>query len=118
MKRFGEVVVGAGVKTDDAIVNGVTRCQHEDRRRVAPRSQFSTDVEAVLFRQQHIKNHHIVRIGSCLLQRRGAVGRDVHGVRVLSKALGDHVGRRTLVFHEENSHGPLAIGQSECALER
>jgi hypothetical protein len=61
MKRFGQVVVRAGVETDDAIVHGVPSGEHEHRNRVAVRPKFATHVEAAFRRQQEVENDDIVR---------------------------------------------------------
>src|SRR5438105_1049993 len=58
-ERFREIVVGAYFQPGDAIVNGVTRRQHQDRRRDLPGTQLAAEVEPASTRQHHIEDDDV-----------------------------------------------------------
>ena len=104
MKRLREVIVRTGVESGDAIVNRVTRREHEDRNRVVRRPQLAAHLEAALHRQQQIEDHHVVRRTRAHLNSRHAVYGDVDRVSVLAQALRHQPGGRAFVFDQQDAH--------------
>ena len=86
VERLGQVVVGAGVESVDARLDGVARGQHQHRHVGAGGAQLAADRQAVLARQHHVEDDGVVVVLLALLRRRVAVARDVHGVGSLRAA--------------------------------
>ncbi len=74
-KGLGEVVVGAGIETGDAIDLGRAGSQH-DHRHLALASHQSQELESVEARHHHVEQHQIVLAGQRPAQSAAAV---VHG---------------------------------------
>ena len=56
VKGLDEVVVGAHVETGHAVVHGVARRQHENRRRVPGTANATTDLESVDIRKLQVEH--------------------------------------------------------------
>ena len=55
-------------------------------------------------RQQDVEDDQVVVVDAGLLERGGAVGGDVHGVRVLAQSLREHRCGDGLVLDDQNPH--------------
>ncbi len=102
-----QVIVGAGIQPRDAIVNGIARGQHENRRAETGAAQFAADRVAALQRQHHVQDDNVVRIDRRLIQGAFSVGRNIHRVSLLPQALGQESGDADFVFHQQNTHALL-----------
>ena len=83
-ERLGQVVVGPGVETLDAVADGVARGEHEDRHAVADLAQRPGGLQAVEARHHHV-HHDGVRVDAADPgEGLGAVGggRDVVAVEL------------------------------------
>ncbi len=60
IERFGQIVVGAGFQTGDAVVDGVACRQHTDGYVVAQRAQRGHHRHAVQFGHLHVQNKGVV----------------------------------------------------------
>ena len=55
-ERLGEIIVGARIKTGDAIVDGRSRRKHQDRSCVAACSQLTANFISIALRQQYVEH--------------------------------------------------------------
>src|SRR6185437_1621084 len=78
-ERLHEVVVGAGLQTADAIVDGAPRREHQDGRRDVAAAHLRAEVEAASARQHDVEDDDIVRVRE---RRIASVGERVHDHRV------------------------------------
>jgi hypothetical protein len=58
-KWLDEIVVGAGIEPEDAIVDGVLGRENQHRRRIAAGAQRGQHIEAVAFRQHEVEHDRI-----------------------------------------------------------
>ena len=65
----------------------------------------ATDGKAVLDRQHHVEDHGVVVGRADLEHGRLAVAGDVHGIRLLTQSLGQHLRGVRLVFDQQDAHG-------------
>ena len=106
IERLREIVVGAAVQAGDPRLDRVPRGQHQHGNRRSFLSNRTTHRETVLQRQHDIEDDRVVLGDGRLVHRAFAVAHDVHGVRLLAKALRQHLRRARFVFDKENPHGP------------
>ena len=60
-KRFGEIVVGAGVEAANAVVDGVARREHQHRGADSAFAQRSTEIEAAAAGEHDVENDDVIR---------------------------------------------------------
>src|SRR5262249_31319229 len=104
LERLDQIVVSAAVQTFDAVVNRVTRRQHENGRVDSARTQFAANLIAVFTRQHHVQNDQVVIVYLSLIERRLALRYDVDGVTFLAQPFGHKSGHARFVFDQQNSH--------------
>ena len=103
-ERFGEIVVGAGVESADALGDGVPRGQHQNRQVVAGRSQPPTDLEPVEARHHHIHDGDIGTVGDDLLQCLDTVTRRVDRIAVERQRPSERLTNRPIVVDHKDAH--------------
>ena len=104
-ERLDEVVVGAGVEARDAVVDGVSGGEHQDRELAAVLPEPARDVEAGHVREPDVEDHGLDarrRVGQ--LQRRLAVGRDLHHVAVVLEQAAEDALETRVVLDEQQVH--------------
>ena len=106
IERLREIVVGPAVQPGDPCLHRVARGQHQHRNRRSFLSNGTAHREAVLQRQHDIEHDSVVFGDGRLVHRTFAIANDVDGVRLLAKALRQHLRRARLVFDKEDAHGP------------
>jgi hypothetical protein len=106
-KRFGQVVIGAGVQPVNAVVQRIACCQHEHRRLPAGSTVSPADLEAVQIRQSQIEYHEIVRAHRKGLERGPARVYVINCPRNLPEGTAEEVGQLRLVFDDQDAHGTL-----------
>ena len=79
LERLDEVVVGAGVEADDAVVERVARGEHEDAHVVAP-VQLLRHLDPVELGQAEVEDHQIGQERVRRVERRHAVAGHAHVV--------------------------------------
>ncbi len=109
IERLGQVVVGAGVESLHARLDGVSRRQHENRHVGPGGANLAADRQAVAQRQHHVQHDGVVVVLKTLLRRRDAVARDVHRVGRLAQPLRDEAGSVRLVFDQQDPHASTII---------
>ena len=107
-ERLHEVVVGARVEAGHAVVDAVTRREHQDRRRDALRPQPAGDGEPVHPGHRHIEDDRVRR--RCLGVREGrpTVGDSVDGVALGGERALEHPPDRGVVLDDEDARKPRA----------
>ena len=104
IERLREVVVGAAVQAGDPRLHRVARGQHQYGNRRSFLSNGAAHREPVLQRQHDVEDDGVVFGNRRLVDRTFAVAHDVNGVRLLTKALREHLCRARLVFDQEDTH--------------
>ena len=99
-----QVVIGAGVKALDTIVEPASRGQHQDRNGRGIGPQPTAEIESIDAREKDVEDHEVVIGQPHLLERIVAVDGDIHRIRVLAKALRQDVRRSRLVLNDQDSH--------------
>ena len=113
-KRFGQVIVGAGLETGDLVMQPIARGQHQHRSSDAGCTQRQADIPTVGVRQTDIQYHHI---GCCLCEQRerlpSVVGDDqtVSGLR--QGPYQDRAERGIVLANGHSQHGPQASQQDK-----
>jgi len=105
VEGLGEVVVGAGVKAADTVVDVAARGEDEDRHAVAALAQRAADLEPVAAREHQVEHHHVVVPDVRVGDRRLAVGGVVDGVALVAQAAADRAGQLRIVLNEQEPHG-------------
>jgi hypothetical protein len=104
LERLRHVVVGTGPKTDDAIVHGSARRQHEDWHRRLPVSKSTAEGEAVPVGQHPIEHDHVEGA-----RREGSFGfckraRDEGEVTRLAQHALQKLSKLSIVFDHQQVH--------------
>ena len=102
-----KVVVGAGVEPCNAVLDGIPRREHQDRRPDASCAQATADGESVETREHHIEDDR-VEAGEPR-ETRGflAVSDYVDRVTFLTQTARDQLGKLPLVLHDQDMHWPI-----------
>jgi hypothetical protein len=91
----------------DDVVGLARRGDHEDLQVRALVEELVADVVAVDLGQVAVQDEDVVADHARLLERHGAVARDVHGHALAAQAAGHRLGELGVVFGEEHAHrGP------------
>ena len=106
-ERLREVVVGAAVEPGDAVLDGVARGQHQDRRPDAVVAQAAAGLEAVDARQHHVEDDRVVLGGARHPQRVLAARRHVRDDPLLAQAAADQRRHLHLVLDDQHPHRPI-----------
>ena len=112
-----QVVVGAVVEPDDAVLDAVPRRQHEDagRRlgravaRAGRRDDVTADVKPVGVGQVQVQADHVVGVHAEPVERGPAVAGDVDGVALASQAGRHRAGEIVFVLDHEDPHAALPV---------
>ncbi|MNT23429.1 hypothetical protein D3C72_1588480 [compost metagenome] len=99
--RFQDVIVGARVEAGDALLDGVARRGHEDRRVELAQAHRAQHVEAILARQAQVQQHQV--IGLRLQGRIGhvAILDPVHRVMLGAQQIEHHFADHRIVFYQQ-----------------
>src|SRR5262249_7796613 len=100
--RLRDVVVRAGVETDDAVDLRGARGQHQDGD-AALGAEPSADLEPGEPREHEVEDEGVVRLRTRSLEPRLAVRDRVDVVTLAAKRGGERVGDRLLVLDDENA---------------
>ena len=92
IEGLGEVIVGAGIETGDAVVHGAAGREHEDGHAESGGAQFAADGVAVLHGHHYVEYDQIVIGYRSVIKRLFAIGRDIHGVGLFAQTFGDETG--------------------------
>ena len=109
LERLDEVVVGAGVETLDARLDGVAGGEYQDRHVVALAQRLG-DLDAVELRQAEVEDHQIGQEGVRLVERGHAVAGDADVVALHAQRALQDLGDRVVVLDDEDAGGALEIG--------
>ncbi len=104
-ERLHEVVVGAAVEAGDAVLDGVARGEHQDRRPHVVSAQAAADLEPVEARQHHVEHDDVVLGRAGHPDRVLAAVRDVHGYALFLEPALDEARHLGLVLNNEHAHG-------------
>src|SRR5262249_52234703 len=114
---FYEIVVGAAVEADDALLDGIARGQHKHWHGIATRSQVLQKREPVAVRQAEIEDGGVVWVGG-----KGRLGfaKEPNGVDGKARARqrrAQDLGDANLVFDDQEPHVATSIALA-CAVCR
>src|SRR6266581_680936 len=103
-KRFCHVIVRAGIKPADALLDHAG-AGHDDHRQIRPPgANPAKDIQPADSREIEIQNHEIVcRIGSQLLRLR-PIRNNVHRELLLLEPLVQKFRKRRVIFGDKNAH--------------
>src|SRR5256714_11091777 len=85
-ERLGEIIVGADFKAGNAIVDGVARSQHQNRRGQIAGTQLTAKVDPASARQHHVENDDVKSSKQRLHLSVGMVGDGYYLNAVLGEA--------------------------------
>jgi hypothetical protein len=105
IERLCEVIVRTAVESFDAGLDRGAGRYHQHRDGTARFADRTAHGEAIHARQHDIQDHDIVIGRADLDERTLTVASDVHGIRLLSEALGQHICGVRLVFDQKDTHG-------------
>ena len=108
---LGHVVVGAAVEAGDLVLGGFAGGEDEHRRGDLFAAQGFDDVEAVHLRQHDVEDDEVVLSASGIIEAAAPVVDAVHLVVLIFQKLCDRVGKRALVFNNENMHEDSSFGR-------
>ena len=107
LERLDEVVVGADVEPLDARVQRVARGEDEDRRVVLVAAQLARDLDAVHPRQAEVEHDQVGEEGLGLVERLGAVARELDVVALHPQRALQDLGDLLVVLDHEHADGSL-----------
>ena len=103
-ERLDEVVVGARIQAVHAILDRVTRRQHEHRAPDPELAQPPADLETVRAGEHDVEHDRVVGSGAGHPERVLAALGDIDRVALLAQAAGNHVRQLRLVFDHQHAH--------------
>ena len=113
-ERLRQIVVGAGVQTPHAVLDRVTRREHDDRRPKARGPQPPAHLEAIRPRQHHIEDHCVevrrAREQQCLL----AVAGDLRDPAVAPQTAPDGRCHPRVVLDHQHAHRSMMTPWRNC----
>jgi len=107
-ERLGQVVVGAGVQTRDAIGDRVPRGEHQDGAPSPRFAQLPAHLEAVQVGQHQIQDDGVVGVLGPEPHGVLATAGDIDRVALLFERALEQAGHLDLVLHHEHAHRPTA----------
>src|SRR5579863_1632523 len=102
VKRFGDVIVCADFKTDDAVEHIVPAGQH-DNSDIGLRSYLTSQCQSVVARQNDIKQQHVKLQGAELRAHRCAVRSNTNPISLLLEITNQHLADARIVIDDENT---------------
>jgi hypothetical protein len=93
----------------DAVVDGVTRGEHQDWAGYAALAQLRTDPEAIDRRQHHVEHDRVIAVSVRHPERVLAVDRDIGGHSVAAQPAPDHARQLQVVFDDQYAHGQIVL---------
>ena len=121
-ERFHQVVVGAHLKTENAVGFGVAGTHHQDQGRSPTAAQASAQVEAIQARQHQIEHHQIEALAAEQLPGPLAIGCSGNGEALHDHGLADRLADGLVVLHHQQAgrggrdvvgHGSI-LGAQAC----
>ncbi len=106
--RLGQVIVAAGAKARDAIVDVAERAQYENRHLAPRRAQRLHQGESIQLRQHAIDDRQIDGDRGREVQPLETVPRNVDRVSHLSKRFGEVIACNFVIFDNQDVHGLLS----------
>ncbi len=103
-ERLRQIVIGARLESRDPVVYGISRSQHQDRRRDLTVSQIFAEFEPGPSGKHHIEHDNIERIEHRLHPAIGKVVGYGDTNSFFLESAGDNVRKGSIVFHEQNTH--------------
>ena len=104
-ERLDEIVVGAGLKALDLVLELIARREHQHRRRALDLlAQLAADREAVEGRQHEVEDNDVVVMGRGKVQPGDAVGGIVERVALGLEIVADVLGDVSMVFYYQYPH--------------
>jgi hypothetical protein len=101
---LGQVVVGTGIESLDAILDGIERGQHEDRRGGIAAPEIPAHVDALLAGQEPVQDDQVVVGGPQSLFSLAAVGGKIDREPFFLEAPAQDQRTLAVVFDEQDSH--------------
>jgi hypothetical protein len=110
VERFGEVVVGARLETDDAIGVLGDRGQHDDRQRGSG-AQAAAEAEVVLAGEHQVEHHQVEPPGLQGARHAPAVGHGLDAQAVLAQKTRQQIADLAIVVDDQDlwsvDHGAI-----------
>jgi len=104
---LGEVIVGAGIETFDAVVDAVFRGEHKNWRALAACADGFADGETVQAGDHDVEDDQIVIVDFGLVDGVVSVLHSVDGVGLFAQTFGHESCDARVVFDEEKSHARI-----------
>ena len=98
---FGEVVVGPGVESGNALLHRVERGEHENGHGALSLPNGPADVEPVQDRHEDVEDDGVVLVLREQSESGSAVGRAIDQVRCLAQSAGDGLAQLSIVFGQK-----------------
>ena len=99
-KRFGEVIIGAYLKANDAVRLFATRCQHQNRCR-GILANVPQDVQAIQLRKHPVEDEQIRTESHVNLNGTETVGNMLNRISLVSQLTSDNDCQINGIFNQE-----------------
>jgi len=100
MKGLGQVVVGAGLETVDALGPGAARGKDQHRCGEAAGTPVAQHLQPRFARQAEVENDQVIGLAGALVSGVAAIGQPVDGITVAAEAGDQFIGQRNVVFDQ------------------
>src|SRR5690242_3858366 len=104
LERLGEVIIRAAVEPADAVLDGVSRGQHENGQALTGVAELLADGQAVGRRNHDVEDGEIVGVDGCVVERLAAGRDNVDSVGLLAQTFGDEPSDSGIIFRQQNAH--------------
>lgn len=109
-KRFGEVVIGSGIESADALVDIAPGGEQEDGGGVAHVAELADGGESVAAGEHDVHDDGVVGLGADALNGFVSAGEQVGVPSCFFESVTDGVGGAGIVFHGKDVHGVGRLG--------
>ena len=102
VERFDQVIIGAGIETLDAILDGILGGQHQDGQ-TASHAQAAADLEPVHAGQHPVQDDQVGVMIVGQIQSGATFGGDVDQVAFIGKAALEHFQDGRVIFDDQDA---------------
>jgi hypothetical protein len=98
---LGEIVIGAGVESGDAVGDGVACGEHQDRD-VRSRAQSPADFDTVDAREHHVEDNDVRWSIPRFDERVGSVSDNIHGIALVCERTPERGAKPSIVVNDKD----------------
>lgn len=114
---LGQIIVSTRVKARDAVVDRVSRGEHQYRRSYLPLAQVRAKVEAAAAGEHHVENDHVERIHDRLEPPLIICVGDHDSNFFFLEPAADDIRQTTVIFYKKNPHSlNVEVSVDSCGL--